>query len=144
MAAKNDVFSFKKDTKPEVTLKNFWPPEDGFVWSTSSWCQISLPQTALDGKKGEIAEIALDLDVFKAPPDLEGQNVFIYVNGLRLASRFITDRVTVLVEVQLGIPTTAENIITIDTPDAAQPSTHGQGDTRRLGVQLFSLQLRRS
>jgi hypothetical protein len=136
------VFSFQKDTKPEIGLKNFWPPEDGFVWSASSWCEISLPAKAPSGKAGGIAEIAIDLDVFKAPPEMEGQNVFFYVNGLRLASRFITGRVTVLLEAAAGTLTPTENVITIDTPDAVRPSEHGQGDTRRLGVQVFSLQVR--
>jgi hypothetical protein len=142
MVANSSSFSFQKDKQPVVGLENFWPPEDGFVWSTGSWCEIRLPPTINGGTGSEgLDEIAIDVDIFRAPPELEGQNVFIYVNGLRLASRFITGRMVLLLKVPAGALTSAENVISIDTPDATRPSAHGQGDSRCLGVKIFSVQI---
>ncbi len=142
MDAINDLVSFRRDDKPGVDLKNFWAPEDGFAWSTGTWCEIAFDLTRSNPAVSQIVEIELELDVFKAPPDLEGQNIFFYVNGLRLASRFITGRLMVLLEVPANTLRPADNLITIDTPDSARPSDYGESDTRRLGVQLYSLQLR--
>jgi hypothetical protein len=142
MLVNADTFVFQQDTQPKIGLTNFWPPEDGFVWSTGAWCEIAFPFPVRSARPGGLVEIAIDLDVFKAAPDLEGQNVFFYVNGLRRASRFITGRVIVLLEAAASTLTPTENILTIDTPDAVRPSQHGQGDTRRLGIQMFSLQIR--
>jgi len=146
MLAVDEDYTFGKDVVPGVGLTNFSPPEDGFVWSTGSWCQVTFPYKARSAagraKAAEaMVDIALDIDVFKAVPDLPGQDIFIYVNGARLASRFITHRLTVMLEVPGSAMSATENVIVIDTPDAARPAEHGGSDTRRLGVQLFSIKV---
>ena len=139
MDAIKDTISFHKDAQPSVGLKNFWPPEDGFVWSTGRWCEITFECSPRKPPGKRIVELEIELDVFKAPPELGGQNIFIYVNGLRLASRFITGRIIVLLEAPA---TASDNLITIDTPDATRPSDHGLEDSRRLGVQIYAIQVR--
>ena len=51
-------------------------------------------------------------------------------------------RATVVVELAPGVLRQHGNLITIDTPDAARPSDFGEGDSRRLGIKLFSVQVR--
>jgi hypothetical protein len=136
------TFSFQRGVEPEVALTNFWPPEDGFVWSTNRWCEIILPYVpALRGDATNV-EVALDLDAFKSPPDLVTQTVFVYMNGLRVLSREISQRLILLIELPAASLKKTENVIIIDTPDVASPSDHGVQDTRRLGVQLFSIVIR--
>jgi hypothetical protein len=128
-------------------MTNFWPPEEDFVWSTSSWCEIRFAingpglQTLKPAAADAMVDVAIDLDAYKFPPDKDGQNVFIYLNGLRLASRFISQRVTVMFEAPVSILRPTDNIVTIDTPDFARPSDYGDDDTRRLGIKLYSLDI---
>jgi hypothetical protein len=140
MQATDESFTFGKDVDPGLGMTNFWPPEDGFIWSTGHWCQINFdrPDSA---KNGTALDIALDIDVFKAPPTLESQNIFFYVNGLRLASRAINRRLTIMLELPASFVRPRDNIITIDTPEAGIPSDFGGNDPRRLGIQLFSLRI---
>jgi hypothetical protein len=146
MAVDEIVYAFRKDIEPDVALTNFCPPEDGFVWSTHTWSElrfdIATPQKKHESRSGGVClDISMDIDVFKAPPDLAGQDVFFYVNGIRLGSRFITRRVTVMLELPATLIKSHDNVITIDTPHAARPAEHGLSDTRRLGIQLFSVRL---
>jgi hypothetical protein len=143
MAAFDKLITFDSNTPPGCTLKNFYDPEEDFVWSNGLWCEISLPLPAdpLANAAKIPLDIAIDLAAFKTSPELEGQNVLVYANGLRLASRFITHRVTVMLELPAAFIREGENIITIDTPNAAFPATYGFNDTRQLGIQLFSLRL---
>ncbi len=136
------TYSFEWGVEPEVKLTNFWPPEDGFVWSTNRWCEITFPVTPATRSEGAGVEIAVDIDVFKCPPDLLSQNVFVYVNGLRVLSREIYQRVILLIQVPMTQLRKGENVLIIDTPDAATPTEHGVNDTRRLGVQIFSITVR--
>jgi hypothetical protein len=89
-----------------------------------------------------VFDIVLDTDVFKSPPELVGQNVFVYVNGLRLASRFMTKRMIVNLRIPGRFLRTKNNVLTFDTPDSATPEKFGIADSRRLGVQLFSIVVR--
>jgi hypothetical protein len=148
MAAYDKLITFDKNTPSTCKLTSFYEPEDGFVWSNGLWCEIALPVPATPPAKaadtGKIPlDIAIDLAVFKTSPELEGQNVLFYANGLRLASRFVTHRVTIMLELPAAFIREDENIITIDTPNAAFPTTYGFNDTRQLGIQLFSLRLTR-
>jgi hypothetical protein len=135
----------RKNVLTGAELTNFWPPEGDFVWSTSSWCEIRFAMNAsalLAPKMAEsdsVVDVAIDLDTFRFPPDKEGQNVFIYLNGLRLASRFVSHRVTVLLEAPASILRPVDNVVTIDTPDFARPSDYGDDDMRRLGIKLYTL-----
>jgi hypothetical protein len=145
--AGDEVFTFAKDVVPDIGMTNFSPPEDGFIWSTGPWCEIrfSLMQpdysVARERPWDTVVELSLDMDVFKAAPNLNGQNILFYVNGLRLASRFMTGRVTVILELPGTMVRQNDNIITIDSPDAARPTDHGGSDGRRLGIQLHSLRV---
>jgi hypothetical protein len=141
MPTPNLDFVFSKDTVPNVMLTNFSAPEDGFVWSTTSWCEIAFDIAPGSALLSGGAELLFDLDTFRAGADLEGQDIQLYVNGLRLATRYVTGRSTILVELAPGWLREQGNVVTIDTPDAARPIDHGQSDTRRLGIQLFSLQV---
>jgi len=144
MTALEELYTFGADVVPGVSLTNFYPPETGFVWSSHKWCEIRFdvdPEalSASHGSHETALDIALDLDVFKAPPDFEGQDVLLYVNGARLGSRFVKGRITVMLIVPLYLVRARANVITIDTPDAARPIQHGFNDTRQLGIQLFSV-----
>jgi len=143
-SALDRTFTFHSDQVPGVSLSGFYPPEAGFVWSSRKWCEITFniateALAARDAGKVSVLDIALDMDVFKAQPDFEGQNALLYVNGLRLGSRFIKDRVIVMLHVPIHFVYSTGNVITIDTPDAAAPINHGIADSRSLGVQLFSV-----
>jgi hypothetical protein len=147
MLAVDDEIGFEKDVEPEVRLVNFYPPEAGFVWSTKSWAEIGFrikPPVTGGGRSkpaDTMVDVALDLDVYKSNPDLEGQNVFFYVNGLRLASRYITRRITVMLELPGAMVRPEDNVLTIETPDASRPADFSGNDTRVLGIQLFSMRV---
>jgi hypothetical protein len=142
MLMPNLQFSFSQNVTPDIVLTNFWPPEDGFVWSTKSWCQLAFDVPAGTDPADGAAELLFDLDVFRAAPDLEGQDIHIYVNGLRLATRYVAARATIVIELAPGQLRRHGNVITIDTPDAARPGDFGEADNRRLGVKLFTVQVR--
>ncbi len=88
--------------------------------------------------------MVLDLDAFKYEEKLRGQNVAVYLNGLRVGSLYCTKRLTSVMQFDTKILVKTENVITIDTPDSARPEDYGVKDGRVLGVQLYSLQMRKS
>jgi hypothetical protein len=138
---KNSV-SFQKGESPSVLLRNFYGPEDGFVWSTSKWSEIIFAFSESVSPKAKTSDLILDLDVFKAPPSLPHQTVKFYLNGWRIGSRDVNGRTTTLIPFNPTILNPVENVLTFDTPDASVPTSFGVPDERRLGVQLFSLQIR--
>jgi hypothetical protein len=135
------VVSFTKSGVLDVELRNFWPPEDGFAWSMDKWCEIAFEydQDAISPQAR--GEMVLDLDVYKFPPDLLEQSVYIYLNGLRIGARRISKRATVFIDFAPGV-LAATNTLVIDTPEASSPARFGQNDERVLGIQLFTLQVR--
>ncbi len=137
----DSIVTFSKDTTPPVELRNFWPPEDGFVWSAGKWCEVAFEFQVDLARRGDSGELVLDLDAFRAPPGLEAQNVMIYLNGLRIGSRRIVKRTTAFFEFN---PATLKraNVLVFDTPEAASPATFSGTDTRLLGLQMFSFQIR--
>ncbi len=137
----NSIVTFSKDTLPMVELKSFWPPEDGFVWSAGKWCEVVFQYAVGTAQPHDRGELVLDFDSYKSPPALEAQNVFMYLNGLRVGARRMNKRVTAFIEFDPAIlkPT---NVLTIDTPDAVSPATFSGRDERVLGIQLFTLQVR--
>jgi hypothetical protein len=138
----NSSVSFLKGKVPPVILRNFFPPEDGFVWSTSTWSEVIFSFSDSTLPNGRSADLILDLDVFKAPPALPHQTVLIYLNGLRIGSRDVSRRATVVFTFNPALLKATENVLTFDTPKASMPSNFGVSDGRCLGMQLFSLQLR--
>jgi hypothetical protein len=91
----------------------------------------------------DLCDLILDLDVFRHNEDLKGQNVLFFFNGLRIGSLYCTKRSTIVFSfpgIQLK---SAENVLTIDTPDASSPAQFGSKDGRMLGIQLFSMQIRK-
>jgi hypothetical protein len=122
-----------------MRFENFFPYEAEFCWSSSTWSEIIFPIPATVLKPETLFDIVVDVDVFKSPPGLVGQNVFMYLNGLRLASRFVSKRMLVALRIAGRYLCLQDNVLTIDTPDAAIPEEHGIKDSRRLGVQLFSI-----
>lgn len=137
-----NTITFAGGEEPSVILKNFHNPEDGFVWSSAKWSEIVFSFADKDALSIKSADLVLDLDVFKAPPDLPGQNVFIYLNGLRIGSYEFTRRSNYVIPFDAGILKPDENVLTFDTPDATGPDSFGIEDSRRLGIQLFTLQIR--
>lgn len=132
--------TFTKKDQPAVELHNFWPPEDGFVWSGGRWSEVIFG-LASEGGAGQ-CELVMDFDVFKHPPEVESQNIFVYLNGLRIGSRLVSKRVTAFLEFPSSVLRQADNVLTFDTPDSAKPSAFGGGDNRLLGAQLFSFEIR--
>jgi hypothetical protein len=133
--------TFSNTEEPDAQCRNFWGPEDGFIWSTGKWCEITfqfgLPNKPVTG----LCDLILDLDVFKVDDKYDGQNVLVYFNGARIGSLFCRRRATYVFSFDTGL-LRAENILTMDTPDSATPSKFGDADGRVLGVQLFSVQVR--
>ena len=138
------TITFERDKLPDAELRNFSPPEQGFVWTSGRWAELvfAFPIASTEAH-GEACEIILDLDVYKAPPQLEAQNVFFYLNGLRVGSRLIERRSTVFLDCPPHTLKVADNLLAIDTPDSAKPSSFGGSDGRLLGIQLFSMQTRK-
>jgi hypothetical protein len=141
MLDSDTIVNFSKDTLPAAELKSFWPPEDGFVWSAGKWCEIVFDYKLGTAEAASRGEVVLELDCFKSPPALEAQNVFIYLNGLRIGARRLTKRVTAFIEFDPAC-LKHTNVLTLDTPDAASPSQFSGNDERVLGLQLFTLQVR--
>lgn len=136
--------TFSATEDPGVSLRNFWEAEDGFVWSTGKWCEIMFPFNSGGRPLGLLADLIIDLDAFKREGHLAAQNALIYLNGLRIASYYVQRRTTYFASFDPKLLRAADNVLTIDTPDAARPSDFGSSDNRLLGVQLFSLQIRKS
>lgn len=127
-----------------VVLKGFSHIEDTFVWQIGRFGEITFDIQDAGKSRSQGVDVILDLDVFKTGPEgLPGQNVFVYLNGLRIGSTYITGRRVVILNVPTSILRARGNLLTLDTPDAAQPASFGMSDQRVLGVQLFSLQFRR-
>ena len=135
--------SFKRGENSSLALRNFSEPEDGFVWSHGKWCEIVFEFAGASPDTGGLADLVLDVDVFHAPPDVTHQSVLIYLNGLRIASSYIGRRTTYLAPFAASLLRPSENVLTIDTPDVVDPRKFGVEDARHLGIQLFSLQIRR-
>ncbi len=126
-----------------VVLKGFSNVEDNFVWQTGRFGEVTFDfQDSSKGRAGNI-DLMLDLDVFKHGESHPGQNVFVYLNGLRVGSFYVTYRRTVICNVPASLLRAKGNVLTLDTPDSISPREVGVDDGRVLGVQLFSMQFRR-
>jgi hypothetical protein len=142
MLTYDNSIQFVKDARPPVSLRNFFAPEDGFIWSTGAWCEITFGFSTVSGRGKRDADLILDLDVFKVAGETEGQNVLLYLNGLRIGSHYVTRRTTVVIPIDAAILKNENNVLTFDTPERKRPSDYGIADERQLGIQLFSMQLR--
>ncbi len=138
----NDL-SFTRGEEPDAALRSFWAPEDGFVWSKGKWCEITFAFDTPAKVAFLFAELILDLDVFKKPEELPGQNVLVYLNGLRIGSSFVTRRLNQISSFDPKILRPIDNVLILDTPESASPQQFGRDDGRVLGVQLFSVQIRK-
>jgi hypothetical protein len=136
--------TFLAGKEPSVSLRNFWAPENGFVWSTGKWCEVSFPFDTGARPPFGLADLVMDVDTFKYEDKLRGQNVAVYLNGLRIGSLYCTRRVTSIFQFDAKTLTKTENTITLDTPDSTRPEEFGLRDGRLLGLQLYSLQIRRA
>jgi hypothetical protein len=137
----NSVQFVKGESAP-VSLRNFFPPEDGFIWSSSHWSEITFGFSATPAGGKEHADLILDFDVFKIVGHVDGQNALIYLNGLRVGSHYITQRTTLVIPIDAAMLKPSGNVLTFDTPDTRKPSEFGIPDERQLGIQLFSMQIR--
>jgi hypothetical protein len=124
-----------------VQLRNFYEPEAGYVWSNSKWCEIVFPFSVGTGKLPKAADLILDLDVFKVPPEFPSQAIMIYLNGVRIGQYNVTEQKTFLISIPVALLKAQENSLVIDTPESAKPLAWGVEDDRILGVQLFSAQI---
>ncbi len=143
MQSFDDIVTFSASEDPGVAMRNFWPPETGFIWSNGKWCEITF---AFDSGLGALpaqADLILDIDVFKKEHHLDAQNVLVYLNGLRIASYYVQRRTTYFASFDPNLLKPSDNVLTLDTPDAVRPNVFGSSDNRMLGAQLFSLQIRR-
>jgi hypothetical protein len=133
--------TFSTTEEPNAQLRNFWGPEDGFIWSTGKWSEITFQFGPPKKPVAGLCDLILDLDVFKVEDKHEGQNVLVYLNGARIGSLFCQRRATYVFPFDASL-IGAENNLTIDTPDSESPGKFGNEDARVLGVQLFSMQIR--
>jgi hypothetical protein len=125
-----------------VALRNFSLPEKGFIWSSSDWCEIVFAFSATPVSSKKLVDFILDIDVFKMAGHLTGQNVLLYLNGLRVGSHYITEQTTLVTRINAAMLRPSGNVLTFDTPDSRKPSEFGSPDDRKLGIQLFSIQIR--
>lgn len=140
----DNALTFKTGEEPEAALQNFWPPEESWVWSTGRWSEINFAfDLGLRPPSGTV-ELILDLDVFRRQEKYPGQNILIYLNGLRIGSLYCTHRMIVAFAFDAKILNRAENALTIDTPDSTMPSVFGGADGRVLGAQIFSVRIRKA
>lgn len=135
---------FQQGQLAPVLLRNFYAPETEFAWSTSTWSEIIFAFAGGTSPAGKSADLMVEMDVFKSPPKLPCQPVLFYLNGLRIGSRNVSDRVTVILTFDRSLLRPTENVLIFDTPKASVPNDFGISDGRCLGVQLFSLQIRPS
>lgn len=134
--------SFSQGEQPALNLHNFFEPENGFVWSTNKYCEIRFDFNSGNRKNNKQADLVIDFDVFKHFPQLQGQSVFIYLNGLRVGSCYITTRTTCLISINAENLKPNDNVVIFDTPDVSSPDIFGLNDPRSLAIQLFSIQIR--
>jgi hypothetical protein len=139
----NSVGFFKGEDSV-VSLRNFSAPEDGFVWSNGKWCEIVFTFKDSSRPSEGMADLMLDLEAFHKPETFPQQSVFVYMNGVRLASSYVSRRMILLAPFERRLLRNGENVIAIDTPDVTSPSQHGVDDTRLLGIKLFTLQIRKA
>ncbi len=145
MLTYENTVGFLKDEDSPVSLRNFSAPEDGFVWSQGKWCEIVF--TFKEGGRATdgMADLMLDLEAFHKPETFPQQSVFVYMNGLRVNSSFVSRRMILLAPFERKLlRNNGENVIAIDTPDVVSPQEHGVDDSRLLGIKLFSLQIRKA
>ena len=142
MLAFDRSVTFREGQDLDVALRNFWPPEGLWAWSSGKWAEINFAFDFRSRPPDGLAELIIDLDVFKYKDKHPGQNVLIYLNGLRVGSLYCTRRAAVVFTFNARILSRDDNVLTLDTPDAARPSEFGSADQRMLGVQLFSAQIR--
>lgn len=136
---------FSKGEDSPVSLRNFSAPEDGFVWSHGKWCEIVFTFKDSGRASDGMADLMLDLEAFHIEEAFPQQSVFVYFNGLRVASSYVSRRMILLAPFERRILLrSSENVIAIDTPDVVAPETFGVKDTRLLGIKLFSVQIRKA
>lgn len=126
-----------------VKLRNFWEPEDGFVWSRGRWCEMVFAFDAGNRPGPRLADLILDMDAFRVDGRHELQNALVYLNGLRIGSFAVTRRATFYAAFEPKLLYPVDNVLVIDTPDAASPREFGGEDVRSLGIKLYSVRLRR-
>lgn len=136
--------NFAAGRNPPIGLRNFWEPEDGFIWSTNTWCELEFPFDPGTGAAPQFSDLILDIDAFKVEGHSEGQSLRIYLNGLQIGTLFCNRRITAVIGFRTRVLTRDENVLIIDTPDAHRPSDFGDADNRVLGLKLHSLQVRRA
>lgn len=120
-----------------IRLEHFDGPEDDFAWSMGRFAEVHFAATPPPDR----AQLLIELDVFRAPPVLTGQNVLLYLNGLRVHSALVAARRILRVALRPGDLAEEDNVLTFDLPDAIRPIEFGMEDGRMLGVKLFSLSL---
>lgn len=121
-----------------VILRNFYEPEDGYVWSHSKWCEVVFPFGAEFDSLPKNCDLVLDLDVFKAPPQFQAQPIMIYLNGFRIGQYDVNAQKTLVVSFPSSLLRKEDNSLVIDTPSSDKPVNYGINDDRLLGIQLFS------
>ena len=139
----NNQIEFRPGIDVLAELRNFSDIEDGFAWQTGRWGEISFDFDQSVIQKASELDLIIDLDVYKHAEAMPGQNLFLYLNGLRFGSFYVTSRRVLII----GFSSTvlaARNTLTLDLPDAVCPKVHNLSDERILGAQLYSVQIRRS
>jgi hypothetical protein len=138
-----DVLDVRSWADAGVMLEGFAPVEDGFVWQMGRWGEITFDFDEAVRSRTGMADLMIELDVFKRPPEITGQNVFVYLNGLRVGSFLVTNRRILIMNFPTSILRAKMNVLTLDTPDSASPKQFGSEDGRVLGAAVFAVYFRR-
>lgn len=135
-----EALNFSSDVTEFLSLTNFSSPEEHFVWSNGRWAEVVFDLDHREDIRPETPiSMHLDVDVFKFPPALPGQNVLVYCNGVRVKSAFVTERTTLRCPLGVAPLLRQQNVLTFDLPDARTPQDLGVPDDRMLGLQIFSV-----
>jgi hypothetical protein len=136
------TLEFSEALPDGIVLRNFCEPELDFVWSESNWAEIVFPFNSGKKVKTEMSDLVIDCDVFKSPMRELKQSVFFYLNGLRIGSFDISRREIRVIMFPTSLIRAKDNSLTFDTPESSSPSSIGvSDDKRRLGIQVFSVQI---
>jgi hypothetical protein len=138
-----DVLDVRGWADAGVILEGFAPVEDGFVWQMGRWGEITFDFDEAVRSRTGMADLMIELDVYKHPPTITGQNVFVYLNGLRVGSFLVTHRRILIMNFPTSILRPKMNVLTLDTPDSASPKQFGSEDGRVLGAAVFAVYFRR-
>ncbi|WP_137176383.1 hypothetical protein [Roseomonas sp. AR75] len=138
----DNFLDFRDGPSLDVGFNGFSTPENGFIWQVGRFGEVIFDFESPSRCGTPEAELIVELDAYCGAPREAGQNVLVYLNGYRLGSVLLTRSRVLLRRFDWHLLRRKGNVLTLDAPDAARPTSPGTQDTRVLGARLLSLQFR--